>query len=105
MDALDGGYWQFGDDSAPPVGVTYFAGTFCRHPLALAAAKASLTHLKERGPSLQKDLNDKTTAFVDGLNRYLEEVGAPIQDQALRLALEDVLSRKIRPSATCSLTC
>src|SRR3546814_17344769 len=35
MDALDGGHWQFGDDSVPTVGVTYFAGTFVRHPLAL----------------------------------------------------------------------
>lgn len=43
MDALDGGAWQYGDDSIPGVGVTYFAGTFVRHPLALAAAKASLT--------------------------------------------------------------
>ncbi|MBL7938098.1 MAG: amino acid adenylation domain-containing protein, partial [Flavobacteriales bacterium] len=33
MDALDGGHWQFGDDSVPPAGVTYFAGTFVRHPL------------------------------------------------------------------------
>ena len=30
MDALDGGDWQFGDDSVPPSGVTYFAGTFVR---------------------------------------------------------------------------
>ncbi len=46
MDALDGGHWQYGDDSIPTVGVTYFAGTFVRHPLALAAAKAALEHLK-----------------------------------------------------------
>jgi glutamate-1-semialdehyde aminotransferase/acyl carrier protein len=78
MDALDGGFWQFGDDSSPPVGVTYFAGTFCRHPLALAAAKAVLTHLKEAGPKLQQDLNAKTTAFVNNLNSFLTEVGAPI---------------------------
>ena len=39
MDALDGGGWQYGDDSMPTVGVTYFAGTFVRHPLALAAAQ------------------------------------------------------------------
>ena len=39
MDALDGGHWQYGDDSIPTVGVTYFAGTFVRHPLALAAAQ------------------------------------------------------------------
>ena len=50
MDALDGGFWQYGDDSVPTVGVTYFAGTFVRHPLALAAAKAVLEHLKAKGP-------------------------------------------------------
>ena len=51
MDALDGGHWQYGDDSIPTVGVTYFAGTFVRHPLALAAAKAVLEHLREAGPA------------------------------------------------------
>ena len=39
MDALDGGAWHFGDDSYPEVGVTFFAGTFIRHPLTLAAMK------------------------------------------------------------------
>ena len=48
MDALDGGGWQFGDDSIPTVGVTYFAGTFVRHPLALAAAHAVLDPPEER---------------------------------------------------------
>src|SRR5690606_19818401 len=52
MDALDGGYWEFGDDSYPEVGVTYFVGTFVRHPLALATAKASLLYMKEKGPLL-----------------------------------------------------
>ena len=42
MDALDGGGWSFGDASFPDVGVTFFAGTFVRHPLALAAAVAVL---------------------------------------------------------------
>jgi len=36
MDALDGGTWSFGDNSAPEAGVTFYAGTFFRHPLALA---------------------------------------------------------------------
>jgi glutamate-1-semialdehyde aminotransferase len=52
MDALDGGFWQYGDDSYPEAGVTYFAGTFVRHPLALAAAKATLLHLKAGGQAL-----------------------------------------------------
>ncbi len=54
MDALDGGQWQFGDDSFPEVGVTFYAGTFMRHPLAMAAVKASLEHLKSAGPSCSR---------------------------------------------------
>ncbi|MEH2043008.1 aminotransferase class III-fold pyridoxal phosphate-dependent enzyme [Nostoc sp.] len=77
MDALDGGFWQFGDDSVPEVGVTYFAGTFVRHPLALAAAKAVLQHLKQSGPSLQQNLNVRTDKFVAELMGYFQQVQAP----------------------------
>jgi amino acid adenylation domain-containing protein len=79
MDALDGGFWEFGDHSSPPVGVTYFAGTFVRHPLALAAAKAVLTHLKEQGPELQRKLNERTARFIDELNQHARTVEAPIE--------------------------
>jgi glutamate-1-semialdehyde aminotransferase/acyl carrier protein len=79
MDALDGGAWQYGDDSMPTVGVTYFAGTFVRHPLALAAAKASLIHLKEQGPTLQERLNARTAAMADELSAFCREVGAPLE--------------------------
>jgi acyl transferase domain-containing protein/glutamate-1-semialdehyde aminotransferase len=78
LDALDGGWWQFGDDSIPEVGVTYFAGTFVRHPLAMAAAKAVLTHLKQSGPSLQQNLNAKTDRFVAELVEYLHQMQAPV---------------------------
>ena len=78
MDALDGGGWQYGDDSIPTVGVTYFAGTFVRHPLALAAAKAVLEHLKEHGPQLQATVTENTAAMVEELNAFCREVGAPI---------------------------
>jgi amino acid adenylation domain-containing protein len=78
MDALDGGAWQYGDDSIPGVGVTYFAGTFVRHPLALAAAKASLEHLKAAGPALQAALGASTTAMAEELTGWCAEVGAPI---------------------------
>ena len=79
MDALDGGHWQFGDDSIPVVGVTYFAGTFVRHPLALAAAKAVLEHLKAEGPALQETLNRHTAEMAQELNAFCESVGAPIK--------------------------
>lgn len=78
MDALDGGFWQFGDNSIPEVGVTFFAGTFVRHPMALAAAEASLLKLKEGGPNLQKSLADKVQRLATTLKQYCDRVGAPI---------------------------
>ena len=77
MDALDGGMWQYGDASFPEVGVTFFAGTFVRHPLALAAAKAVLEHLKTNGPALQERLTARTAALVDRLNRLFERNHVP----------------------------
>ncbi|KRF02128.1 thioester reductase [Frateuria sp. Soil773] len=79
MDALDGGGWRFGDASIPTVGVTYFAGTFVRHPLALAAAHAVLAHLQESGAPLQERLNARTGALVGELNDFCASVGAPIR--------------------------
>ncbi len=79
MDALDGGGWQFGDASIPTVGVTYFAGTFVRHPLALAAAHAVLDHLKTEGGALQERLNGRAAMFIDELNAFCTGVGAPIK--------------------------
>jgi glutamate-1-semialdehyde aminotransferase/acyl carrier protein len=77
MDALDGGYWQYGDSSIPESGVTYFAGTFVRHPLALAAAKASLEYMKEKGPSLQQSINAKAERLADAMNRICEKHNLP----------------------------
>jgi acyl transferase domain-containing protein/acetylornithine/succinyldiaminopimelate/putrescine aminotransferase len=79
LDALDGGMWRYGDDSFPEVGVTFFAGTFVRHPLTLAAAHAVLTHLKNEGPELQRRLNQRTTQLVDRLTREAAELGAPVR--------------------------
>lgn len=77
MDALDGGTWQYGDSSFPEVGVTYFAGTFVRHPLALASAKASLDYMKEKGPALQQSLNDKGDYIALHLNKEIEKRNLP----------------------------
>ena len=79
MDALDGGHWQFGDASVPTVGVTYFAGTFVRHPIALAAAKAVIDEMKAKGPALQLGLNAKTDAFAAEANAFFAEVGVPMK--------------------------
>jgi amino acid adenylation domain-containing protein len=73
MDALDGGAWQYGDESFPQVGVTFYAGTFMRHPLALAAVRASLEHIKASGAALQTDLTAKTASLVADLNAMFRD--------------------------------
>jgi len=79
LDALDGGMWRYGDSSAPEVGVTFFAGTFVRHPLSLAVARAVLHKLRRESPELQRTLNLRTTRFVDALNAHAEKVRAPLR--------------------------
>ncbi len=77
LDALDGGAWQYGDASVPEVGVTFFAGTFVRHPLTLAAVKAVIARLSSEGPALQQRLGDKTSALVARINAVLAKHGTP----------------------------
>ncbi|MCI0467551.1 MAG: amino acid adenylation domain-containing protein [Beijerinckiaceae bacterium] len=77
MDALDGGFWQYGDDSYPAAGVTFFAGTFVRHPLTLAATAAVLKHLKASGPGLQQQLSDHASRLADDINACFERHGVP----------------------------
>ncbi|MEM9777318.1 MAG: aminotransferase class III-fold pyridoxal phosphate-dependent enzyme, partial [Chloroflexota bacterium] len=79
MDTIDGGYWQYGDDSIPEVDLTFFAGTFVRHPMALAAAKAVLTYLTDQGPELQDWMNDRTAQFAADLNTFFDEQAVPIK--------------------------
>ncbi|MFB2880050.1 MupA/Atu3671 family FMN-dependent luciferase-like monooxygenase [Floridanema aerugineum] len=79
LDCIDGGMWNYGDNSYPQTERTFFGGTFCQHPLAMVAAKAVLQHFKEQGPSLQQQLNDRTTKLVTTLNTYFQENEVPIK--------------------------
>ncbi len=78
LDTLDGGAWQYGDDSAPEVGMTFFAGTFVRHPLALAAAKAILRHLKEAGPQLQETLSRKVASAAQAVAEIFKDAALDV---------------------------
>jgi amino acid adenylation domain-containing protein len=77
MDALDGGMWQYGDASFPEAGVTFYAGTFMRHPLALAAVRACMRHLKAEGPSLQNNVATKTEALAADIRSMFSEFAHP----------------------------
>lgn len=78
MNTFDGGAWQYGDDSFPESGVTFFAGTFLRHPLAIAASYASLNFLKSQGVDLYRDVYKKTSRLAITLNCLFQNNGIDI---------------------------
>ncbi|MDF1741859.1 MAG: aminotransferase class III-fold pyridoxal phosphate-dependent enzyme [Verrucomicrobiales bacterium] len=79
MDTFDGGHWQYGDDSFPEQGVTFFAGTFVRHPLAMAAVKEMLIYLKECGPELWVELKAKANRLSSTVDKMFVENGVPFR--------------------------
>jgi len=79
LDALDGGNWGYGDASFPEIGMTFFAGTFVRHPLGIRTALSVLTKLKRESPALQDRLADRCAYMVDTLNAFFEQNGVPMR--------------------------
>lgn len=79
LDGIDGGLWHYGDDSYPAAERTFFAGTFCKPPLAMAAARAVLLHFKQQGAELQTQLNQRTEAMAQRLNAFFAQAEVPIQ--------------------------
>jgi len=78
LDATDGGFWQYGDDSVPSVKSTFVAGTFCHHPLAMAASLKTLEIINQSDGKLLKDLNKTTEAFCSRLNDFFSSKGYPL---------------------------
>lgn len=79
MDALDGGTWKYEDGSEPEADMTFFAGTFVRHPLAMTAAHQILSRVRSEGPALQRTLDRKTAWLADEINQFFVAEGYPIR--------------------------
>ncbi|RQS14592.1 aminotransferase class III-fold pyridoxal phosphate-dependent enzyme [Burkholderia sp. Bp9002] len=79
LDVIDGGHWQYGDDSAPQTEQIFFAGTFTKHPLAMAAAVATLEKIKSLGAALYDTLDARTARLVDESNALFTEAGIAIK--------------------------
>jgi len=77
MDTFDGGQWQYGDASFPDKPVTFFAGTFVRHPLAMASVNAMLNFLKEQPPFFWKVLGAKGDRLATTVDNYFKEHDLP----------------------------
>jgi amino acid adenylation domain-containing protein len=79
MDALDGGTWHYEDSSSPEADMTFFAGTFVRHPLAMVAAHQILQRIKQEGANLQRQLSTRTEILAKEINQFFIEEGFPIR--------------------------
>jgi len=79
MDCFDGGMWNFGDDSYPEAGVTFFGGTFVKHPLSMAASYAALREIKKQGAQLYVDLNTKSARFAERLRDLFLKTKVPLK--------------------------
>ncbi|MFG3392319.1 MupA/Atu3671 family FMN-dependent luciferase-like monooxygenase [Streptomyces parvus] len=79
LDGVDGGFWRYGEPGGPARETTFIGGTYMQHPLSMAAARAVLTHLTERGPGLQSGLNDRTQALADRLNAFFRDEEFPLE--------------------------
>jgi glutamate-1-semialdehyde aminotransferase len=80
LDAVDGGAGGYGDASCPTTVPTFAAGTFCRHPLAMAAAVAVLRHVADRGPALYEQLDARAEALA---RRLREAAGTSVHVEAM----------------------
>ena len=77
MNALDGGLWNYGDASRPESPPTFFAGTFVRHPLVLAAVDATLKHMDAQGDDLWTRTAQRTEALVAEFDAMFDRRGLP----------------------------
>ncbi len=82
MSSFDGGYWGYGDDSAPEGVIAYFASTFIKNPISVAAAHAALREIQRIGPSLQQDLNEKNARFARRISEIFLRKKAPLMIQS-----------------------
>lgn len=87
LDLVDGGTWNFDDDSMPKGKRTGLAGTHTQNPLKVAASFATLSEIKKRCEDLndvdnckcfQSELNKKTEMLANDLNDYFKLKRVPI---------------------------
>lgn len=79
LDALDGGQWRYGDESFPEAETTFFAGTYNKHPLAMASARATLRQIADRGDALYHGLEVQSADLADRLDRRFADAGTAMR--------------------------
>lgn len=77
LDAIDGGV--FDEHTEPSDQRVIFGGTFVKHPLALQAARAVLTHLKDQNGAVQEDVNQRMERLAKRMNRLFALRQVPLE--------------------------
>jgi glutamate-1-semialdehyde aminotransferase/acyl carrier protein len=79
MAPIDGGRWREGDVGFPQRPSMVFAGTFSKHPLAMAVAQQMIRHFKKESPRLQSLLTQRTADLATAINSLASAKGYPIR--------------------------
>lgn len=72
LNLIDGGFWDFEDETHPDGNTIFTGGTHNRHPLALAAANAVLDRIIEDKGKMYEALNQKTSSMIREINHFFE---------------------------------
>jgi amino acid adenylation domain-containing protein len=103
LDWIDGGAWNDRDGTLPSDRTTYAAGTFRKHPLAMAAARVVLHRLKREGDALQGRLNQQTEELANSLNAFFSGEDLPLKmvhcGSLFRFVMADNYSYMYQPLA------
>jgi glutamate-1-semialdehyde aminotransferase len=79
LDAIDGGPWRADGDALPATDKVWFAGTFTKNPLTMAAAAAVTTRLEAAGNDLQAGLTARVASLVARASAWLAEHAVPLR--------------------------
>lgn len=79
MDTFDGGQWQYGDDSFPEKPVTFFAGTFVRHPLTIAAVNVMAKFFLDQPQSYWDEVYAKAARLAGTIDQFFADEGIGIR--------------------------
>jgi glutamate-1-semialdehyde aminotransferase/acyl carrier protein len=93
MDAIDGGAWNYGDDSYPQAETTFVAGTYFRHPLTMPVVWSVLNHVKDGGTEPYDRLRARASGLAATLNEFFEREGVPIRMRQVESLLRFVPHR------------
>lgn len=79
MAPIDGGRWREGDSGFPQRPSMVFAGTFSKHPLAMAVAREMTRHFTKTSHRLQNSLSERTADLAGRINAHAAANGYPVQ--------------------------